>query len=57
MKVSRFKLAFAVLLIVTILRRVWASAASLKHGIDLNATVKAFPHVKYQPKVFPGARL
>ena len=56
MKVSRFKLAFAVLLIVTILRRVWASAA-FKHGIDLNAIVKAFPHVKYQPKVFPGARL
>jgi transcription initiation factor TFIID TATA-box-binding protein len=30
------------------------ASASLKHGIDLDAIVKAFPHVKYRPKVFPG---
>ena len=30
------------------------ASASLKHRIDLDAIVKAFPHVKYQPKVFPG---
>jgi len=30
------------------------ASASLKHPIDLDAIVKAFPHVKYQPKVFPG---
>jgi transcription initiation factor TFIID TATA-box-binding protein len=30
------------------------ASASLKHSIDLDAIVKAFSHVKYQPKVFPG---
>jgi transcription initiation factor TFIID TATA-box-binding protein len=30
------------------------ASASLKHRIDLDAIVKAFPHVKYEPKVFPG---
>ena len=30
------------------------ASASFKHGIDLNGVVKAFPHVEYRPKVFPG---
>jgi len=30
------------------------ASASLKHRIDLDAIVKAFPHVEYRPKVFPG---
>jgi transcription initiation factor TFIID TATA-box-binding protein len=30
------------------------ASASLKHGIDLNAVVKAFPVVDYRPKRFPG---
>jgi len=30
------------------------ASASLKHRIDLDAIVKAFPHVEYKPKVFPG---
>jgi transcription initiation factor TFIID TATA-box-binding protein len=30
------------------------ATGNLKHGIDLDAIVKAFPNVKYQPEVFPG---
>jgi transcription initiation factor TFIID TATA-box-binding protein len=30
------------------------ASASFKHGIDLDAVVKAFPHVEYRPEVFPG---
>ena len=30
------------------------ASASFKHGIDLDAVVKAFPHVEYRPHVFPG---
>ncbi|NIR86801.1 TATA-box-binding protein [Candidatus Bathyarchaeota archaeon] len=30
------------------------ASASLGHGIDLQAVVKAFPTVEYRPKVFPG---
>ncbi|TET25701.1 MAG: TATA box-binding protein [Candidatus Bathyarchaeum sp.] len=30
------------------------ATGSLKHGIDLDAIVKAFPDVQYQPKAFPG---
>ena len=30
------------------------ACAALKHGIDLNAVVKAFPAVEYRPKRFPG---
>jgi len=30
------------------------ASASLKHRIDLNAVVKAFPVVDYRPKRFPG---
>ena len=30
------------------------ATAVLNHGIDLNAVVKAFPEVEYQPKKFPG---
>ena len=30
------------------------ATASLKHGIDLNAVVKAFPSVEYRPEQFPG---
>ncbi|MDH5623449.1 MAG: TATA box-binding protein, partial [Candidatus Bathyarchaeota archaeon] len=30
------------------------ACASLKHGIDLRAVVKAFPVVEYRPKRFPG---
>ena len=30
------------------------ASAAFNHGIDLDAIVEAFPHVEYQPKVFPG---
>jgi len=30
------------------------ASASLEHGIDLQAVVKAFPIVEYRPDVFPG---
>ena len=30
------------------------ASASLEHGIDLNAVVKAFPSAEYSPKKFPG---
>lgn len=30
------------------------ATASLKHRIDLNAVVEAFPSVEYRPKQFPG---
>ena len=30
------------------------ATGSLKHGFDLNAIIKAFPHVNYRPEVFPG---
>ena len=30
------------------------ASASLEHGIDLQAVVKAFPTVEYRPDVFPG---
>jgi transcription initiation factor TFIID TATA-box-binding protein len=30
------------------------ASASFKHGIDLDAVVKAFPDVEYRPHVFPG---
>jgi transcription initiation factor TFIID TATA-box-binding protein len=30
------------------------ASASLKHRIDLDAIVKAFPHVEYRPELFPG---
>jgi len=30
------------------------ASAKLKHGIDLNAIVKAFPNVEYRPQTFPG---
>ena len=30
------------------------ASASLKHSVDLNAIVKAFPKVEYRPEVFPG---
>jgi transcription initiation factor TFIID TATA-box-binding protein len=30
------------------------ASASLEHGIDLQAVVKAFPTVEYRPEVFPG---
>jgi len=30
------------------------ASAKLKHGIDLDAVVKAFPHVEYRPESFPG---
>ena len=30
------------------------ATAALKHRIDLNAVVKAFPEVEYRPKQFPG---
>ena len=30
------------------------ASAKLMHSINLNAIVKAFPHVEYRPKVFPG---
>ncbi len=30
------------------------ASASLEHGIDLQAVVKAFPTAEYRPKVFPG---
>jgi len=30
------------------------ASASFKHGINLDAIVKALPHVEYRPHVFPG---
>jgi len=30
------------------------ASATLKHGIELNAVVRAFPEVEYRPKRFPG---
>jgi len=30
------------------------ASAAFKHGIDLDAIVKAFPHVEYRPERFPG---
>ena len=30
------------------------ASAAFNHPIDLNAIVKAFPHVEYRPEVFPG---
>jgi len=30
------------------------ASAAFKHGIDLDAIVKAFPQVEYRPDVFPG---
>ena len=30
------------------------ASASLKHELDLNAIVKAFPYVEYRPQTFPG---
>ncbi len=30
------------------------ATGSLKHGINLDAIIKAFPDVEYRPKVFPG---
>jgi len=30
------------------------ASATLKHGIKLNAVVKAFPNAEYRPKRFPG---
>ena len=30
------------------------ASASLKHGIDLKAVVKAFPDAEYRPEEFPG---
>ena len=30
------------------------ASGSLKHGIDLNALVKAFPEAEYRPEQFPG---
>ena len=30
------------------------ACATLKHGIDLSAVVKAFPEVRYRPEQFPG---
>ena len=30
------------------------ATAALKHGIDLNAVVKAFPEAEYRPERFPG---
>ena len=30
------------------------ASASLKHPVDLDAIVMAFPHVEYRPQVFPG---
>ena len=30
------------------------ASASLEHGIDLQAVVKAFSTVEYRPEVFPG---
>jgi TATA-box binding protein (TBP) (component of TFIID and TFIIIB) len=31
------------------------ATASFKHGIDLDAVVKAFPHAEYRPQVFPDS--
>jgi len=30
------------------------ASAAFNHPVDLDAVVKAFPHVEYRPKVFPG---
>lgn len=30
------------------------ASVKLKHSVDLNAIVKAFPSVQYRPRVFPG---
>jgi len=30
------------------------ATAAFNHPVDLDAIVKAFPHVQYRPKVFPG---
>ena len=30
------------------------ASAKLKHGVDLDAVVTAFPHVEWRPEVFPG---
>ena len=30
------------------------ASARFKHGVDLNAVVRAFPHVEYRPQSFPG---
>ena len=30
------------------------ASAAFNHPVDLDAIVKAFPHVQYRPKVFPG---
>jgi transcription initiation factor TFIID TATA-box-binding protein len=30
------------------------ASAALKHGIELNAVVRAFPEVEYRPEQFPG---
>ena len=30
------------------------ATGSLKHGIDIEAIVKAFPNVEWRPQVFPG---
>ena len=30
------------------------ATAAFNHTVDLDAIVKAFPHVQYRPKVFPG---
>ena len=37
----------------TCIQNVVASAA-FNHSVDLDAIVKAFPHVEYRPEVFPG---
>jgi len=30
------------------------ASAAFNHSVDLDAVVKAFPHVEYRPEVFPG---
>ena len=30
------------------------ASAAFNHSVDLDAIVRAFPHVEYRPKVFPG---
>jgi len=30
------------------------ASAAFNHTVDLDAVVKAFPHVEYRPEVFPG---
>jgi len=39
---------------VTVTIRNVVASAHFKEGIDLDGIVKAFPHVDYRPKVFPG---